>query len=649
MLDLIASFLLRGLNLFFNVMPMRFNLWLGRRFGTLVYLFCGKRKSVAYANIKAAFYSEKSPQEIRKIVKDAYINLVECFTEIVSVTKVDEKYVDKYINIHNLDRIEELSKHPEGVIFISAHFGNWEFNSVASSIKGFPMYFLGREQKMKRLYELINKFRESKGNTVIRKGTDIKKIIRVLHEGKIVGLAGDQNAGANGQLLDIFGRPASVAIGPFRIAERTGAYILPAFIHRVNGPYHDLVIEQPMKINKGEDLVPFMEKYNRLLEKHVSAHPEQWLWMHKRWKMTPVKKVMVLDDGKKGHLKQSLAVLEALKEFRREEGFSEDNTEVAVVDIKFKSENHRMVFSALSPFLGRGVQGRLKLLKWALSEETYKNATSRYADVIISCGSSLFGVNKVLKFENFARNITVLDPGPLMRKAFNLIVLPKHDLVTKGSALGKRDNVIVTDFAPNLITPEGLSSFREEMTGKYPKKGKLNIGLLLGGENPHFTFGEELLRSLGKNVMEACDKEDGYLYMTTSRRTNYRSEKVIANVFSNNSRCVMTVSGASDTDEHTVEKILAISDIIIVSGESISMVSEAVSSGKPVLVFMPDKMSDKITKYERFAYGLEKTGYVKCITPGELPREISSLARRETRPQKLKDNDSIKEKMYRIF
>ena len=292
MLDWIASYLVRGLHVFFAIMPMSFNLWLGRRVGTLVYLTSGKRKQIAYANLKAAFAGEKSPKELNRIAKGVYVNMVECFTEIVSMTKVDEKYLDKYINIHNLERIQELSKSPEGIIFISAHFGNWEFTSVASSIKGYPMYFLGRDQKMKRLNELINLYRESKGNTVIRKGTDVKTIIRVLHDGKIVGLAGDQNAGVNGQLLNVFGRLASVPIGPFRIAERTGAYILPAFIHRVKGKYHELYLEPPMKIEKGGDLIPYMEEYNRLLEKHISANPEQWLWMHKRWKMTPLKKML---------------------------------------------------------------------------------------------------------------------------------------------------------------------------------------------------------------------------------------------------------------------------------------------------------------------------------------------------------------------
>ena len=532
------------------------------------------------------------------------MNMVQSFAEIISMTKFDDGYVEKHIAVSGMERIEKLSKTGKGVIFISAHFGNWEFNSVVSAMKGYPLYFLGREQKMKRLYALMNSLRESKGNVVIRKGTDVKRMIRVLHEGKIVGLAGDQNAGANGELLPFFGRLASTAIGPFRIAERTGAHILPVFIHRVKGPYHELVIEPYMDIAKGEDIVPYMEEYNRFLEKHISAHPEQWFWMHKRWKMNPARKIMVLDDGKKGHLKQSMAVVKEIKKYRESEGRPPEYIQEDVVLIKFRRKAKKFLFNAMTPFFTARSQGRLGLLKWALDGESYQEAASRYADIIVSSGSALFGVNRMLKIENYARSVTVLDPGPMSRRKFDLVVVPEHD-VSKGHRAKSMDNVIVTELAPNLISPGELELFRKEMEGKYPPKGTVNIGLLIGGDNPHYVFSEGLSRSLSAAVLETCEKEDGYLYVTTSRRTSLACEKTITDSISSAARCRMLVSGTEDRDPHTVEKIMGISDILIVSGESISMVSEAVSSGKPVIVFMPEKVSKKTTKYEKFVKKLE--------------------------------------------
>jgi len=647
LLDLIASLFVRAVNIFFHVMPIRFNLWLGRRFGAMVYALSGKRGRITYANLKAAFQGEKTPGEIRRITKGVYRNASQTFAEILSMTKFDKRYIDKYVVVRNRERLKEGSKNPKGMILISAHFGNWELSTVTSVMIGFPLHLFVREQKMKRLDELLNMLRESKGSIVIRKGADAKNIFRVLHRGKSVGILADQNAGPNGELLDFFGRPASTAKGPYRFAQKSGAWILPAFIHRVKGPYHEIVVEKPMVIKKGEDVTPYMREYNRLLEKHIRAYPDQWLWMHKRWKMTPVKKVMVLDDGKKGHLRQSLAVVKQLKRYREEEGYSQDQTEVDIVGIRFKNKITKAIFNFLVPFFSFSWQGRLGCLRMALDRRSYDTAVSRYADVIVSCGSTLSGVNRVLKEENHARNVTVLAPGLLNRRKFDLVILPRHDF--SGGRPG--DNVVITDLAPNLIQGNEIASFKKEMeqTGGLKAMKKPCVGLLVGGDNPYFVFGEKLTRSVLDGARAACERLDGCLYATTSRRTPDIAEKILSEALGSYPRCVKFVSGRNDSDEHTVEKILAVSDIILVSGESISMVSEAISSGKPVLVFMPGKRKARHTKYERFVENLEQQGYLRRVKPEEISGEAVRAAGRKTGIRPADDNKRIRDKMYKLF
>ncbi len=649
MLDLIASFLVRGLNRFLHVMPIGFNLWLGRCLGDLVRLLSGKRIGITYANLKAAFCREKTPKEIKHISKGVYRHMAQTFAELVSLTKVDEKYVDKYIKIQNMERIEKASKNPKGMIMVSAHFGNWELSTAASAIKGYTLCILAREQKMKRLNELFNQLRESKGATVIRKGMDIKRMFRLLREGRSVGLLADQNAGTSGKLIDFFGRPASTAIGPYRFAQKSGAWVLPAFIHRVKGPYQELILEEPMVVGKDEDVTLYARRYNKLLEKHIRAYPEQWFWMHKRWKLTPVKKIMVLDDGKKGHLKQSLAVVKQIEMYRRDEGFRQGEVEVDILRVQFKSKRAKAVFNAISPFFTRRCQGCLKCLKRALSNESYEVLSSRYGDVIISCGSTLFGVNKMIKIENNARNVTVLDPGWGNRRSFDLVVMPKHD--QRGKV---RDNVIVTELAPNLIDPEGLKAHIEAPTlaeatvGGSDDKRKC-IGLLFGGDNPHFSFGEDLAKVVADGIRDACVGIEGGFYVTTSRRTPKEIEAILKENIENKEVKGKFVSGVQDKDKNTVEKILAKSDVVVVSGESISMVSEAVSSGKPTLVFMPEKKTRKVTKYERFVNDLAKNGYVKCIEAGEIRKETIRAIEDKNETVLPDDDKRMYERMYRLF
>lgn len=637
MLDLIASIIVRGLNAFFHVMPMGFNLWLGRRVGTFVCFLSGKRKHVTYANMKAAFSKEKSPREIKRLTKNAYRNMTQVFMEIVSLTKVDGKYLEKYIEVSNEKHLEKTIGNPGGMILLSAHFGNWELAIVAGVDRGYELHILARDQKMKRLNELFNLLRESKGSTVIRKGTDIKQIFRVLRDGKGLGILADQNAGANGMLVPFFGRPASSAAGPYRFAQKTGAIIIPAFIHRKKGPYQNIIVEEPMMIGKDDDLIPFMLKYNRLLEKHIRMDPDHWLWMHKRWKVTPLKKILVLDDGKKGHLNQSLAIVEQIKKYRIEEGHKEEDMEVEIAEIRFKSKMHRTILNLMSPLITSNCQGRLGLLEFALDEECFQDITKKYADVIISCGSAMVGVNKVLKMENFARNLTILDPGFFNRRSFNVIVAPCHDI-----ARSKQDNIVITELAPNLIEPQVPS-----LESRVPE---ISIGLLFGGENKYFSFGKELTRSVAESLESIIEKKDGCFYVTTSRRTSPESEKILFDRLSGNKRCRKFIIGRGDTDKNTVKEILKQSKVILVSGESISMVSEAISSGKKVLVFMPDKKTEKGTKYEKFVQDLQSKGYIKIVSPGkDMSDDVIRSLEDESETIVPDDNNKIYEKLYKLF
>ncbi|NQT32574.1 MAG: mitochondrial fission ELM1 family protein [Candidatus Omnitrophica bacterium] len=639
MLDSIASWLVIGLNKFLHIMPMRFNLWLGRRLGAGFYLLSGKRRGVTYSNIKAAFYKEKTPQEIKRLVKQNYRSIMQLFVEIASLTKVNQKYVDKYIRVHNIERMVKAAKNPNGVIYNTAHFGNWELSAVTSMFINFPIHVLTRDQKMEKLNDLLYRVRESKGIKIISKGADVKTIFRVLHKGAIVGIVGDQNAGPNGKLLDLFGRPASTAIGPYRIAQTTGAYILPVFLRRVDGPYCEIYMEEPMKIEKKEDITPYMQRYNDLLEKHVRECPDQWLWMHKKWKMTPVKMVLVLDDGKKGHLKQSLAVVKQIKRHREGRGFKPEHLPVEIVPIRFKTRSRRTVFNLAAPFLTSRSQGRLGWLRWALTPESYADASYRYADVIVSCGSALCGVNRILKIENFAHNLTILDPGPLMRKKFDVIVMPRHD-AAKIKGIEKREKVVVTELAPNVVEPAGPAQGREV---------RPCIGVLIGGENKSYAFGEDLVRSVADGIKEGSTKTGSGYYITTSRRTPEDSERVLEEILANDPRCVGFISGKTDKDEATVEKILTRSNVVVVSGESISMVSEAVSSGKPVLVFMPDKKQKGKTKYACFVKGLEEKGYLRSVEPRDISQTITEVLENKIEFKLPDDDDRICEKVGKLF
>ena len=133
--------------------------------------------------------------------------MVQTFMEVLNLTKVNKKYVDKYIEVVNFERLQNAAKSGRGTILLTAHYGDWEMLSLVSSVKGYPILVLVREQKMKRLNELLNRLRESNGCKVIRKGLDVKNILRALIDRNVVGILADQDAGKNGMFVDFFGRP----------------------------------------------------------------------------------------------------------------------------------------------------------------------------------------------------------------------------------------------------------------------------------------------------------------------------------------------------------------------------------------------------------------------------------------------------------
>ncbi|MDP3789356.1 MAG: lysophospholipid acyltransferase family protein, partial [Candidatus Omnitrophota bacterium] len=316
MLDYTLSLVARFFNVVLTAIPIRIALAIGRFFGNLAYIANYNRAKVAYANMRAAFVGEKEPSEMRSIVRDLYRNFGQMLVEIVRMPSINKAYMEKYVEVHGFNNFTDALKKGRGVIYLTGHFGNWELCSIASALQGFPLFVLAREQKMARLNNLLNMARESKGCKVIKKGMATREIYEHLENNGIVGILSDQDAGKKGVFINFFGRPTSSPRGAFALTGKTRALIIPAFAVRTEGPYHKIFIESPIEVSNSGDVeaneLEAMQKFTSLLESYIRQYPEQWLWLHKRWKSTPLRKVAILSDGKKGHLNQSLAVFEEI-------------------------------------------------------------------------------------------------------------------------------------------------------------------------------------------------------------------------------------------------------------------------------------------------------------------------------------------------
>jgi KDO2-lipid IV(A) lauroyltransferase len=205
---------------------------------------------------------------------------------------IDREYLFEYL--HDLvfeevgeDYLKEACERGKGVIIYGAHFGNWEWMAAVLALLGYPLNAIALEQSNGFFNEKINEIREEKGINIITKGISVRKTFSYLKNGECVYILGDQDAGKKGWEIDFFGQSASTYPGAVRLAQRTGASIVPVFLIRNKAGRFRLKIKQqhtiPHDINRDQQKEHLQELVN-ITEEVIKDYPSQWFWLHRRWK-----------------------------------------------------------------------------------------------------------------------------------------------------------------------------------------------------------------------------------------------------------------------------------------------------------------------------------------------------------------------------
>jgi Kdo2-lipid IVA lauroyltransferase/acyltransferase len=623
------------LAIFFQVLPLGISLAIGRKLGMLGIYLNPKRKCIAYANLKCALGRKYVPSQIRRVLKQAYRNMGQGIIETLLLPKIDKAHAERNFTFENFDNIDNALKKGKGVILLTPHFGNWEMANAALPFKGYIYKAIAREQKPYLLNRLLNKYRESHGCKIISKGMPIREIIKALRNNEIVGMLVDQDAGKSGIFVDFFNMPASWHRGVMELALATGARIVPGFIIRQEGAKFKLTVREPIVFpqtgSKEEKIKEGFSQYIKYIEEIISRHPEQWLWQHKRWKSSPQKRVLILNDTRTGHLRQSQAVLFQLQNLYQNRGLSKDDIIAEVVDVKFKNNITRQALYFTSHFSTRSCQGCMACLKCCLNEQNYKRVSSLYADIIISSGAKTAPVNLALSRECNAKSIVIMNPGAFLLKKFNLAIIPRHDRpkISKG--------VVVTEGAPNLIDKDLIRHQADSLRYEIGPLSDFKIGLLLGGNHKEFNLKEDAIFLLIEKIEESAQALSADVLVTTSRRTPKNIEALLKRRLANNPRCKLLVIANEKNKEGVVGGILGLCDVVIVSPESISMVSEAASSGAYILVFGAQDITDK--RHKLFLKNLSSQGYIQPVDLKDISGHINRFL--NGRPEKNILDDSI--------
>ncbi len=264
-------------------------------FSRLLFKFEKKRSSITLRNLKLAF-PHKNEKEINEIALKSYKSVAITLAEIILMLN------DK-INLNSMvENKEEFLKKiklytedaENGIIIITAHFSNWELAAQFLPLHGYPMVAIGREGNNKLIEKRITTpFRQRHGNKNIYKKSALLGIIKALKRNRIVGLLFDQKAGGTNSIkVNFFGLPADTTKSIAEMKLKFNPKIIPIFFPRnTNGKYTPIIYEPIEYIAKEEDdqqvkIQKMTQNYNDILEKIVKTYPEQWFWMHNRWRLT---------------------------------------------------------------------------------------------------------------------------------------------------------------------------------------------------------------------------------------------------------------------------------------------------------------------------------------------------------------------------
>jgi len=264
----------------------------GITLGLIVYAIHGRLRRVGMRNLQLAFPS-LTDHERRRILRGEYISLGRQLAEFCLFPRDTKENVGRTVIYDGFENYERAFARGKGVLFLTGHLGAWELSAFAHSLHGHPLSIVMRSLDNPRVDRLIDSYRTMHGNRTVDKDDFIRGLLAAMRAGETVGILMDTNmTPPQGVFVDFFGIPACTASGLARIALRTDAAVVPGFTvwdsklrkYRLR---FDPAVELVRTGDEQFDIVANTAKFTKIIEDIVRQYPDQWLWVHRRWKTRP--------------------------------------------------------------------------------------------------------------------------------------------------------------------------------------------------------------------------------------------------------------------------------------------------------------------------------------------------------------------------
>ncbi|NCD34003.1 MAG: hypothetical protein EOL87_11395 [Spartobacteria bacterium] len=245
----------------------------------------------AFDALERAFPQQTLTQR-RALVNQMYKHLGKNIVESIRIFGGRFDDIKQRVQVRGLEHLESAMQRGRGALILTAHYGNWDVLSVMTPAVGYPLTIISKDLKQDSLNEFWMQCRESYGVTILPARKSYRKAVSSLRKGGLVGFILDQNMTRDeGVFVDYFGRQACTTPGLAFMSAQSKAPVVPVFIHRTPDDQHVIEVLPviPAPENREPDtILAATQAYTSIIEQMVREHPEQWIWIHRRWRTVPL-------------------------------------------------------------------------------------------------------------------------------------------------------------------------------------------------------------------------------------------------------------------------------------------------------------------------------------------------------------------------
>ena len=262
----------------------------GTAMGTLAYRLSARYRNIADKNLKIAYGDSLTERQRQDLIRRVFQHFTRALlVEFLKGSDMTLAQMRQRVTLDSLEPLLTAEARGKGVIIIAAHLGNWEWSAKYLALSGHPMMLIARQSEDKKFNSLTDRIRGSDGNIIHPRGDSPRALLKTLRENGRIAIVPDQKS--EDVFVPFFGKLAGTVAGPAVLALKTGATLLPLFCPRQpDGTYKMIFYPPIIPASTGDrdaDVLRIMTQLTATVEDIIRQYPDQWLWLHDRWRVPP--------------------------------------------------------------------------------------------------------------------------------------------------------------------------------------------------------------------------------------------------------------------------------------------------------------------------------------------------------------------------